>query len=67
MDLLIPEKNPGRKMQEKSLDSKPVLTAHGCNELSHLQSFFFTGHHCWGEEYLASYLNSVRVVGVQHC
>lgn len=69
MDLLILVKSLGRKMQEKFLDNKPDVAAHGCNELSHLNVFrvvCFTGHSCWGEEYLASHLNAAGVVGVQH-
>lgn len=61
MDLFILVKNLGKKMQEISLDNKPGVAAHGCNELSHLnvcRGFYFTGHNCWGEEYLESHLNA---------
>lgn len=62
-------RDPDRKVREKSLDLKPKLAVHGCNELSHLKVFrvyCLIRHYCWGEEYLASHCNSERDAGVQH-
>lgn len=39
MDMLIPVKNLGKRVQEKSLDNMLELAAHGCNELLYLTIF----------------------------